>query len=346
MNPRQRRWLIPGLLIALLVVVVVASLAGRAGAATEAALDEPAVTIDDPRITESSGLAVSRSDPTLAYTVNDSGGATEIYAIDLESGDVVGVTEVNAPFVDVEALALEDGRLWIADTGDNNAVRSDVTLLVIDEPGRASRTVTPTRYPLVIEGGPTDIETVLVDPSDSRVHLVTKGLMGGSVLAAPSSGLVRDRPTTMTHVTAGMPALVTDGAFSPDGSTVALLSYGLVWTLAADDWQIVGRQALPPLQQAETLAFVTDDQVLVGNEGSPSPLYRLSLEPVPVDGASLATVATARPPSPAPTPTAVPARTSDPEESGFTRWWFGAAAVMVLAAGVAARRRGARAGGR
>lgn len=344
MNPRQRRWLIPGLLIALLVVVVVASVAGRAGAATA----EPAVTIDDPRITESSGLAVSTTDPTLAYTVNDSGGAAEIYAIDLGSGDVVGVTEVNAPFVDAEALALDRGRLWIADTGDNQAVRSDVTLYRIDEPGRVSRTVTPVRYPVTIEGGPADVEAVLVDPRDSRIHLVTKGLAGGSVLAARDGDPVPDRTTLMTEVGSGMPALVTDGAFSPDGSSVALLSYGLLWTLDPDDWQVVGRQALPPLQQAETLAFVADDRVLVGSEGSPSPLYRLALEPTPVDGAGIATVATTSESGPEPraTATPAPARTSEPEESGLAPWWFGAGAVLLLAAVVAARRRAARAGGR
>ncbi|MET1134301.1 MAG: hypothetical protein ABWX60_12845, partial [Aeromicrobium sp.] len=124
MNPRRRRLLIPGLLVALIVVVLVASLVDRA----EAATDEPVAVLGDARITESSGLAVSSSHEGLAYTVNDSGNAAEVFAVDLATGDVVGVTTVRATFRDVEALALRDGTLWIGDVGDNRAERDDLAL--------------------------------------------------------------------------------------------------------------------------------------------------------------------------------------------------------------------------
>ena len=95
MNPRHRRLLIPGLLITLLVVVLLASLVGRAGATTarqDSAGATVACTVDDPRIDEQSGLAVSAAYPGTAYVVNDSGSDAEVDALDRATCDVVGVT--------------------------------------------------------------------------------------------------------------------------------------------------------------------------------------------------------------------------------------------------------------
>lgn len=291
MNPRRRRLLIPGLLAALIIVVVVASLTDRA----EAASADPDVVLGDPRITESSGLAVSSVHPDLAYTVNDSGSAAEVFAIDLASGDVVGVTKIRASFRDVEALALRDGTLWIADVGDNRAQRDDTALYAIDEPGRTSHTVAARRFPVALTGGPADVEALLAQPGSDRLFLVTKTITAAKVLSASESDLDPDRVTTFEPVGAGLPPLVTDGSFSPDGSRVALLSYGFVSTVDPSDWSVVGRQNLPLVAQNETLSFVSENEVLVGSEGSDSPLLRVTLQPGPTSPAEPETVATGTP---------------------------------------------------
>ncbi|WP_313404139.1 hypothetical protein [Aeromicrobium sp.] len=293
MNPRRRRLLIPGLLVALLVVVVVAALTDRAGAAT----GRPLVTIADSRITESSGLAVSAEFDDLAYTVNDSGNAAEVYAIDLTSGDVVGVTAVSAPFRDVEALALRDGTLWIGDLGDNRAERRDLTLYAIDEPGRETRTVDPRRYPVQLDGGPADVEALLADPDSDELLVVTKSLAATTVMSVDEADLDPDRAAVFRPVAGDLPAFVTDGAFSPDGTRVALLSYGSLWTVDPSDWSTLGRQELPPLAQAETVAFVDRSAVLVGSESEDSPLHRLELDPTSAEAQGPGTVATGSPES-------------------------------------------------
>ncbi|MEO6605291.1 MAG: hypothetical protein ABIN55_06730, partial [Aeromicrobium sp.] len=66
MNPRYRRLLIPGLLLLLLVVVIVSSLNRRADGAEAA---QVVTRLTDPRITESSGLALSRAYDGIAYTI-------------------------------------------------------------------------------------------------------------------------------------------------------------------------------------------------------------------------------------------------------------------------------------
>ncbi|MBC9226151.1 hypothetical protein GL325_07455 [Aeromicrobium sp. 636] len=304
MNPRHRRLLIPGLLLALIVVVVVASLIDRA----DAAVAEPVTTLSDPRITESSGLAVSTAEDDLAYTVNDSGNAAEVFAVDLTTGAVVGVTTVRAQFRDVEALALRDGTLWIGDIGDNRAERGDLALYAIEEPGRTTATVDARRFPVSLEGGPADVEALLAPPESDRLQVVTKSLADATVLTLSEDDLDVGRTTEFDQTASGLPALVTDGAYSRDGSRVAVLSYGSLWSIDPADWSVVGSGSLPPLEQSETVAFVSDDAVLVGSEGADSPLYRLAL---PSGGAATRdpdTVATA---TPEPTSSSAPVTGAD-----------------------------------
>lgn len=343
MNPRHRRLLIPGLLIALIVVVVVASLADRAGAATA----ETEVVLTDPRITESSGLAVSAEHDDLAYTVNDSGNAAEVFAVDLSTGEVAGVTTVRADFRDVEALALRDGTLWIGDVGDNRRERDDLALYAIDEPGRTTATVEPRRFAVSLEGGPADVETLLAPPGSDLLQVVTKTVSDATVLTLAEGDLDPAESTEFEATTSGLPPLVTDGAYAPDGSRVALLSYGSLWSLDPADWSIVGSGALPPLEQSETVAFVSDDAVLVGSEGEASPLYRLDL---PVSGAQSSGPATVATSAPQPSPSAVPAAASSQESEGFAIGLrtlvvggIGLAAVLALAVLVVARRGRSRA---
>ena len=51
----------------------------------------PVVTVTDPRITESSGLAVSPTHPDLVWTVNDSGDSARAFAVSLTTGRTVAV---------------------------------------------------------------------------------------------------------------------------------------------------------------------------------------------------------------------------------------------------------------
>ncbi|GAA2086736.1 hypothetical protein IDH50_08190 [Aeromicrobium tamlense] len=343
MNPRHRRLLIPGLLIALIVVVVVASLADRAGAASA----EPEVVLSDPRITESSGLAVSAEHDDLAYTVNDSGNAAEVFAVDLSTGEVAGVTTVRADFRDVEALALRDGTLWIGDVGDNRRERDDLALFAIDEPGRATATVEPRRFAVSLEGGPADVETLLAPPGSDLLQVVTKTVADATLLTLAEGDLDPAGSTEFEVTTSGMPPLVTDGAYSPDGSRVALVSYGALWSMDPADWSPVGSGSLPPLEQSETVAFVSDDAVLVGSEGEASPLYRLDLPVSEVAADRVATVATS---TPKPTPSAEPAARSSEQSEGFAIdlrtlvvGGIGLAAVLALAVVFVARRGRSRA---
>ena len=109
------------------------------------------IVVSDPRLTESSALAVSPVDPDLLYTVNDSGHDPVVYVVDRRDGTVVGTTAlsgVDPDGADTEAIAVDrDGVLWVADIGDNMRSRDDVALYALPAPGPGDATVTARPLP-------------------------------------------------------------------------------------------------------------------------------------------------------------------------------------------------------
>ncbi len=291
--------LIPGLLILLLAVVLISALVNRAQAAEARTPHTVVSTIEDGRITESSGLVVSRTAPDLAYTINDSGNAPQVFAIEISTGSVVGVTSLAGyDVVDAEALAAEsDGRLWLADTGDNLERRGEVALYSFAEPARVSRTVTPSRWRIRYEDGPRDVETLLIDPVTDAKYLVSKSLAGGQLYELPS--LSGRAVNTATATGVQMPAIITDGAFTPDGAKVLLRSYGASYQYDVDNWTGGPVISLPAQPQGETLAVEPSGQTfLVGSEGKNSQLLRIRMTAFDAEAAAKTPVSEAVPSAP------------------------------------------------
>lgn len=338
MNPRYRRLLIPGLLVVLILVVLVASLRREAHGATLAQAGthdgyDVVSTITDPRITESSGLALSNRHSDLAYTIDDSGNAPVVFAIRVSTGEVVGATKVTGgTLLDTEALSIDsDGTLWIADTGDNNSTRDDAALYALPEPGEGDHSVKARRYPVAYVDGPQDVETLLINPKTNKKYLVSKGLFGGEVYPLPQ-GLKTDTANKLTPIGAEVPLLLTDGAFTPDARYAVLRSYVGIHVFDVRTWHQVRTEPLPYQKQGETLAMESSgDSFLIGSEGADSTLLRLgfSIEanvPVPAG------------------PTATPTVASDTDGSPsggleLNPWVIGVATVVVVAAGALAVRR-------
>src|SRR5215216_4067774 len=85
---------------------------------------QTAFTVQDPRISESSGLAASTGHPGIVYTHNDSGHAAQIFALDAKGRTKATYTLDGVTARDWEGIALgkdEQGRpaIFIADIGDN-----------------------------------------------------------------------------------------------------------------------------------------------------------------------------------------------------------------------------------
>lgn len=301
---------------------------------------EVALTIRDPRVTESSGLATSRSHPGVLYTHNDSGDAARVFAVGPDGRVLATLRLAGVQARDWEAIATgrdEQGRaaVFVGDIGDNRDTWPSVAVYRFAEPATLrDATVPARRFRLRYPDGPRNAEALLVDPGSNRLYVASKESAGGGLYQAPAE-LRSDRVNLLRRV-ASVPPLITDGAFSPDGRTFVLRGY-----LDAHVYTASGRSidtfSLPAQEQGESITYTRDGRdVLVGSEGVDSPVWRVSLpaRAAPSDGAA------SRPGGPAPRAGGGPAGVV-----ALPRGWrFGLVLVVLvlsaaLAAGLARRRR-------
>jgi len=290
-----------------------------------AADDTVAFTITDPRIIESSGLA---RDPDAGgyWTVNDSGDAGVAYGIS-PRGEVTGTLTYRADPVDVEAVAMHDGRLYIADIGDNFSDRDVVTVYYLDDARPANQTVPYRSWEFRYPDGPHDAETLLVN-DEGRLFIVTKGAPG-AVYAAP----VAPKRTAVNELerVGEAPAAVTDGTFLPGGDRIALLTvFGRVEVLDASTYQKVAEVTVPAQNQPESLTVsLTGKSLLVGSEGRDSKVYAI---PLPAGSGSSTATPSDDGDEPAP-PEDVEAGTNTGQSRARTLLALGLAGLVAIAAG-------------
>ncbi|MBF4162438.1 SdiA-regulated/phytase-like domain-containing protein [Nocardioides acrostichi] len=309
------------------------------GIAVSAADDGPGhvvLTFRDPDIVESSGLVLTHG---LFVTMNDSGDTGRVFSV-APDGDAVGVTQWGTPdddAVDVEGLApacadREPG-VWVGDIGDNAEARDSIRVVKVPV-GRGDLDATGApRYTLTYPDAAHDAETLLCDPADGRLYVVTKGFLGGTVYAAPkrltATGVNRLKPVASTI------PIATDGAFWLDGRHLVVRGYAGARVYAWPSMDVVGALPLPSQKQGEGIAVDTDGRVFVSTEGAFS-----DVQEVPVPRAlrrALAPLVAASGGSPSTSPSQ-PATAVLPEDERTSAvdhaWWTwlvgGAAAVLVV----------------
>jgi hypothetical protein len=266
-----------------------------------------------PELREASGLAVSRTQPGVAWTHNDSGDAPTLYAIDLKGKLLARFALLNTVAIDWEDIALGPcpapgtvgpGQcLYIADTGNNNQSRDIVTVYVVSEPTVSDadparpNSVTPQsfrfRYPKLHE----DTEALAVLPNGDVV-IVTKGrtptiAFYGFARADVSRAVALKEVLTADYEgdtgippNQGLGRWVTSAAMSPDGMTLAVRTYSEIYFYAPDTtpqgrrWRDLKRPCfLGDVEpQGEAIDFLDDKTLLIGSEtsqGRPGTLHRV-----------------------------------------------------------------------
>jgi len=324
------RCCVPAAVRALLVAVVLvagpfatgasATLSGavsRGVSASPARLGDAVVdrSVRDPRISESSGLALSLRHPGVLWTHDDSGNPPVLFALGPDGAVVAALRLRDVADVDWEAMASyrdADGHavLAVADTGDNGARRASVEIVLVAEPARLrDATVSPSRrLRLRYPDGAADAEALLVDAgadaAPRRMYVVTKGLgstvyqVPEAVWPGPPEGVPQDEGTLEPIATVPL-ILVTDGVMGP-GHHPVLRTYGELAVLPPITPDVVGgtleplaTSSLPAQRQGEGLALTGSGEVLLSSEGVGEPILRL-----PLPGALAAAVG----PRPAATP--------------------------------------------
>ncbi|HEX3732134.1 MAG TPA: hypothetical protein VHU91_04315 [Mycobacteriales bacterium] len=292
--------------VALLVVLLVIVGSRSASAADSTREPQPhwRCVVTDKRIDNASGLVTFG---TGYAVINDRGShesAIRAYLLDANC-QVTKVLESPGSPSDIEDLGrTSDGALWLADIGDNDSNRADVTIWKMPPDGGTAKP-----YRLSYPDGPHDAEALILTDNKTPI-IVTKtntGKAGIYLAAASLTGRPREaiplrhvgtltvKPTgTQGGAPGGNVAianvLVTGGAVSADGRRVALRTYTDVY-----EWRIrrgdsarhiaatikntsPQRTAVPGEHQGESLAYADhDSRMSTLSEGLDKPLQEWTL---------------------------------------------------------------------
>lgn len=276
-----------------LAAAALLSFASFAAAVSPAVADDGdadrSFTIEDPRITESSGLAASRAHPGIYWTHNDSDDGPYVFAVDSRTGKTVAritMKGVGAPR-DVEAISLgPDGNLYVGDIGDNlNGSWDHVWIYRFPEPKELrDATVRATQFDVKYADGARNAEALMVHPKTGRVYIASKNEEGGGLYEGPAK-LATGGDNVFRRV--GEVPWVTDGAFSPDGKELVLRSYFSARGYAFAKGRLGKDYAVesPLLPQSESVTYTADGSALMyGSEGEQSDVVRVDLKKAGGDG--------------------------------------------------------------
>jgi hypothetical protein len=174
-----------------------------------------------PELAESSGLAVSRRNPGLLWSHNDSGNAAVLFALDV-TGAVRGRVRVPIrarDWEDVSAARCPSGDcLYLADIGDNRGVRRQVQIYRVPEPAAGdAETPPPVVFNASYPDGPHNAEAMFVVDADA--FIITRDRIAGLYRATmtPAGGQLTFQRIGQLGLVA-----VTDAEVSRDGTSVVV----------------------------------------------------------------------------------------------------------------------------
>ncbi|HRN56468.1 MAG TPA: hypothetical protein PLL71_08450 [Agriterribacter sp.] len=257
---------------------------------------------------ETSGLAVSSVNKGLLYIHNDSGDTSRFFLTGAD-GTLKAIYTFKAnPLIkhgvtDCEDIAVSTGPkrksyVYIGDIGDNNAKRKHIIIYRVREPKlrHAAEVFTGTvkADPLYLEypDGPRDAETLMVDPVEQLLYIISKREDSVSVYTAPLLFKRNDTVTLIKRATlffegGNNSKWICGGDISKDGSQVLVKNYLTVyyWKRKGKEpvWQLL---MTPPRempykteQQGEAIGFTGDGKgYYTISEGMHPEVYYYAIE--------------------------------------------------------------------
>ncbi len=220
--------------------------------------------VQDGALDEISGLAVSRQNPGILWTHEDSGGAADLYALDSTGATVAtlhleGVT--NNDWEDVAIGPCDVG--WCLAVGEIGTASWDHSVLIVEEPqldGAAEYTALPEVRSFTYPGDPEDAEGLALFP-DGTSLIVTKR-------TDATAGLfqLQDDATVLEWLgdvpTGGegedLTARATAVDLSTDGTTLLLRTYLHLYEVDVTDPRVPGVPRAVPFAvelQGEAVAY-------------------------------------------------------------------------------------------
>jgi hypothetical protein len=256
---------------------------------------------------EISGIAASGINKDLYYVHNDSGDTSRFFAI-LPTGEVKstiyfkGDPKEHLGVRDCEDIAVGPGPVkgksyvYMGDIGDNYSSGTYLTVYRMEEKrswakdsiaNAADATPINLKYP----DGPKDAETLMIDPVEKLMYIVTKRQDSVTVYSSPLNYKSNDTVVLTKRCKLFFPGYklfkwITAGDISKDGQQVLIKSYTKVyyWQREGNEpiWKTIQRkpQILPYIQekQGEAIGFTPDGKgYYTCSEGVYTPIYYYSI---------------------------------------------------------------------
>ena len=230
-------------------------------------------TASHPPLNEISGIIRSQTYPDVWWVHNDSGDVPRLFAINAQGQPIMpgwlentyyaqeflegkqpwpGIPILNSANVDWEDIAIADGKLYIADVGNNGNARRDLGVYVLNEPNpraidRAKPTkFIPIRYPDQDSYPPADwnfdCEAVFVH--SGKLYFLTKYradrrwdkiTYGTSLYRLDTAHTDTENELSLVSRLDDLRIVPTAADLSTDGRRLAVLSYDGVWVFQAPD---------------------------------------------------------------------------------------------------------------
>lgn len=259
-------------------------------------------------LNEVSGVAISKTNKNIFYVHNDSGDSSRFFAITPE-GRVVATYYFRAKFggvagaFDCEDIATGIGPvkgqsyIYLADIGDNYAWRPSIQVYRFAEPVVKSKTKADTLAAAILNltypDGKHDAETILVDPLDKILYIISKredsvGIYNCALNFNNKDNVVLQKKGKLHFDNKGKKNWIVSGAISPDGSQVLLksLEHVYYWKRQGNEPIYTTLQRAPIIQtsftshgQEEGISFSPDGNgYYVVSEGAGTAIYYCTLE--------------------------------------------------------------------
>jgi hypothetical protein len=198
------------------------------------------------RISESSGLAVSKCNQDVFWTHNDSGDNNFIFALngkgeDLGKWRVTGAR--NKDWEDIAGYKDEKGQcfLYIGDIGNNSRTRNQLTVYKVREPKvgkqkKDSRTERATAITFSYPDLRNDAESLAVHPGTGAIYIITKRFSGAAGVYKIVAGSKAAKKIADIEVPSMPNGLLTGADIAADGKHLIVCDYfgGYEFTLPED----------------------------------------------------------------------------------------------------------------
>lgn len=233
--------------------------------------------VDSADVSETSGIVASAVNDGVFWVHNDSGDSARAFALAGDGKLLATLAFDTVKPRDIEDIAIEDdgpGKsfLYLGDIGDNDEVRTELTIHRVAEPklgGDANLTATSEKMTVTYADGAHNAETLLFDPTTKDLLIATKKMGGPSAIHRIGKFSAGQKVKTEKIAEVDID-LATGGDISRDGRFIAIRNYGrsaFVW-MRAEGESIADAMKREPCkfpvaveQQGEAFGF------LLGNKG-------------------------------------------------------------------------------